>query len=216
MTNALVFDIESSGLPQYGEDHPADDETQPRLCAISMALIEVETGDTVDRFDTLVKPENWPITNIDFYNNMKKAEGIHHLSYEYLLQKGIPIDDVYRVWQGMYADAAYVSAFNITFDHKIVRGEWKRLGHPIPFRHKQWFCLMHTAAGVIKPGYRRISAPKACKELLGYEHLDNHNSVDDLNFNLDLFRVFAERRLIVLEDQPEAKKKGTHAESQPA
>jgi DNA polymerase III epsilon subunit-like protein len=214
--HALVFDTETTGKPLYGKDNPAAGKNQPRMCAISMALVEEETGDVAERLDTLVKPNGWPLDNPEFVAEMKRCEeDVHHLSYDMLVKGGMPIADVYKAWKMMYRDADYLCAFNISFDHKIVRGEWERLGWPIPFRDRKWFCLMHASARLLYPGSKvlRIKAKTACPKILGYEHLDNHKCSDDLDFNLGLYRHFAEHGLIELEDHPQAKDKKPYEEA---
>ena len=210
--NALVFDTETTGLPLYGSAHPSDAVYQPRMCSIAMALVD-EHGAELARFASLIKPVGWPLDDPLFVNNMKSAsEKAHGLTFEQLEADGVLIDSVREEWNTLYARATYVCGFNVWFDHKIARGEWKRLGHPIPFREKQGICLMKGSTELCKierkapgGGFKFPKLGEAVKILLGKDHTRAHSAEGDLDVSLEIYRYLAERGLLVPEDQPEAK-----------
>lgn len=204
MPVALVHDSETTGLPLYGAAHPADAPYQPRMCALAMALVDQESREVLDRASFLVQPDGWPVDDETFAKNMAGAEAIHGLSLDKLLAEGTPLVQVHEVWQDFYARSDYLCAFSWLFDFKVIRGECKRLGHPIPFRDKKGFCLMKASAMHLY-NRQRVKAVVACKEILGREHTRAHTADGDLDVNIDLFRFFAERELVELEHQPEAK-----------
>jgi len=202
----LLYDAETTGIPFYGDGHPAEADYQPRMCALAMALLE-EDGNVMERFSSLIKPVGWPLDNELFVNNMEQArEKSHGLTFDRLEAEGAPIETVREAWAGLYGKATYLCGYNTWFDHKIVRGEWKRLGHPIPFQDKQGICLMKAA----RPLCGLPKNPKlaeAVRILLDIEHDKAHDATGDVDVSIDLYRYFYERDLIVPEDQPAAKGK---------
>lgn len=202
----LLYDAETTGIPFYGDDHPADAVYQPRMCALAMALLE-EDGKVIERFSALIKPVGWPLDNDLFVKNMEEArENSHGLTFERLEAEGVPIETVREAWNKLYERGTYLCGFNTWFDHKIVRGEWKRLGHPIPFRQKQGICLMKAS----RPLCGLSKNPKlgeAVSILLDKVHDKAHDATGDVDVSIDLYRYLHERDLIVPEDQPESKRK---------
>lgn len=209
---ALVYDTETTGLPFYGAEHPSDAVYQPRMCSIAMALVE-DDGTEIERFAALIKPVGWPLDDERFVNNMKNAsEKSHGMTFEQLEADGQLIDSVREQWNSLYGRATVTCGFNTWFDHKIVRGEWKRLGHPIPFRDKQAVCLMKAATPLCKierkapgGGFKFPKLAEAVKILLEKDHTKAHDAVGDLDVSIELYRYLAKLNLIVPEDQPEAK-----------
>lgn len=203
MTLTLLIDTETTGLPFYGSEHPADAVYQPRMCAVSMALI-YNGDDVLKRFDALIKPEGWPLDDERFVANMEEARiKAHGLTFEQL-QHGIPIAHAHAKWQEFYTEAETVCGYNVWFDHKIVRGEWKRLGHPIPFREKQGICLMKASRPLCGlPKNPKLS--EAVQILLGREHVSAHTAGGDVDASIELYRFLQARGALVAEDQPEAK-----------
>lgn len=211
--SALIFDTETTGLPFYGSQHPADADYQPRMCSIAMALVDDE-GAVVRRYESLIKPVGWPLDNELFVKNMDQArEKAHGLTFERLEAEGRPIEDVADVWDNLYSGAEFVAGYNIWFDHKIARGELKRLGRPIPFRDKKGFCLMKASTDICKiprmqpgGGNKFPKLAEAVEIILKRKHERAHDARGDLDATIELYQWFAKEGLIAPEDQPEARK----------
>jgi DNA polymerase III epsilon subunit-like protein len=208
MMGVLIVDTETTGLPFYGADNPADAPWQPRMCSIAMALItEKEKDVTIDKYHCLIRPEGWPLDDERFVANMEQArEKAHGLTLEDLMKDGVPIAEAHAKWQEFYAKARFVCGYNVWFDHKIIRGEWRRLGHPIPFREKQAICLMKAARPACGLG-KNPKLGEAVKLLLNREHGAAHTAAGDVEVCIDLYLLFHELEQIHPEDQPEAKVK---------
>jgi DNA polymerase III epsilon subunit-like protein len=203
--NILLIDTETTGFPLYGHEHPADAGYQPRMCALSMALLD-HTGEVMAARNFLVKPEGWPLGNELFMDNLRKAQAVHGLSLERLEAEGEPIGFVRDMWNDLYSLASYTCGYNLWFDHKIVRGEWKRLGFPIPFREKQGICLMKAARAHLGLS-KNIKLADAVQRLLGIGHAAAHTADGDVAVSVLLFQHLLARNAIHAEDQPESKNK---------
>jgi DNA polymerase III epsilon subunit-like protein len=201
----FLVDTETTGLPKYG--FPADAPCQPRMCSVSMALLSDE-GDELKRYTALVRPESWPLDDREFMASFEHASKVAHgLTVERLHDEGVPIAEIYGHWPGFYGEADVVCGFNVWFDHKILRGEWKRLGHPVPFREKQGICLMKAA----RPLCGLSKSPKlseAVRILLDREHGTAHTADGDVDVSIDLYRYLLSRDALTREDQPGAKGRG--------
>lgn len=200
----IIFDTETTGLPLYGIDNPADAPYQPRMCSIAAALLD-DKGIPTAEFSSLVKPENWPLEDPRFVANMEQARAkAHGLTFERLMDEGKPIAEIYEQWESLYSQATYVSAYNVWFDHKIIRVEWKRLGHPIPFREKKALCVMKGARGPCGlPKNPKLS--EAVSILLGRDHVKSHDAKGDLDVTIELFQVLLAENALLIDEQPEAK-----------
>lgn len=221
MPNAIIVDVETSGLALYGAANPADADWQPRMCSIAAALVD-DNGDVLGRLESLIKPVGWPLDNEAFRKNMEGAEKFHGLTLERLEQEGRPIEEVYEDWAKLYEEAQIIAAFNLQFDHKIIRGAWRRIGHEVPFRDKPWFCLMIASTPVCKIPSRRprtdddYKFPKlaeAVEIILKREHERAHTAAGDLDSTIDLYRWFLTEKKVVTFEQFEAKKPAADAQA---
>lgn len=202
----LLFDTETTGIPLYGSAHRADAIYQPRLCSLGVILIE-DGGEIISVGHWLVRPENWPLTDPTFQENMEQARiKAHGLTFERLMDEGLPIQHVHEEWQRHYIHADTVGGFNLWFDHKIARGEWRRLGDDIPFRHKEGIEIMRLAAPLCGKNVR-VSLKDACKILLGRDREGAHHAGQDVADTHEIYKLLWKKGLIKSELQPEAKKK---------
>lgn len=202
----LLFDSETTGLPLYGSSHRADAPYQPRLCSLGLRYIQ-DDGELMHEYHSLVRPEGWPLDDPKFQENMEQARiKAHGLTFEQLMDEGRPIREVHEIWRTYYNGATTVGAFNLWFDHKIVRGEWRRLGDDIPFRHKEGIELMRLAAPLCGKNVR-VSLNDACKILLGRIREGAHHAGVDVKDAHDIYLHLYAKGLIKSEPQPEAKRK---------
>lgn len=208
----LIVDTETTGIPMYGADHRADAFYQPRMCSIAAALLD--GPDIVARFDALIKPgDDWPLTDPRFVENMAGAQKVHGLTFDRLMAEGKPIAEVHAQWKALYPQSQFFCSFVATFDHKILRGEWRRLKDDIPFRDRQFICLMHSSAPIVKnkEAAKQCSLKDAVKVLLHREHERAHEAGSDLDAAIEIYRALLPINGLIIEDQPEAKKKPTEA-----
>lgn len=205
----LIFDTETTGIPFYGPEHPAHADYQPRMCSIAMALVD-ETGAIEDRYHGLVKPLGWPLKSELFMERAREAEAVHGISMERLEVEGRPIEAIYGVWSHLYDQADATCGYNIWFDHKIIRGEWARIGYPVPFRDKPGVCLMKGTKKHL--GVASIKLQSAVERILQKQHVGAHDAEADLSVSIELFTKLLGAGALVSEEQPGT---GLKASSQP-
>lgn len=184
----LFFDTETSGIPQW--HLPADHATQPRVVDLAGLLCD-HGGAEVARFESLVKPEGWEIP--------KGAADIHGITTEMALAEGRPIAEVLDGFDALLARATLLSAFNIRFDDKLLRGERRRLGRPDGFGTVPVFCIMKGCTPLckmpptpkmVRAGFDKYKPPKlseAVQILLKREHVGAHRAMADVVSTRDLY-----------------------------
>ena len=113
----LVFDTETTGL--FNWKIPSDAEGQPRLA--SWCMIFVADDFSVEHcFSALIKPDGWVMS--------PEAQAINRLSMERLTDEGQSIEWPVSLMQLALAQKRSLVAHNLSFDTKIMRGEFRRAG----------------------------------------------------------------------------------------
>lgn len=127
----LVFDTETTGLLDFKK--PADDPSQPHLASIAMIETD-ENGIELDRTMLYVKPNGWTMP--------AEAQAINGLTTEFLMENGTPIEIVLDTYEAFVRRGLAVTAFNVQFDAKMMRTEFRRLGRDDLFAITRNSCLM--------------------------------------------------------------------------
>ena len=113
----LVFDTETTGLPQNYRAPLTDFNNWPRMVQIAWQIHDLK-GDLVEVKNYIVKPEGFSIP----FN----SEKIHGISTKMALEKGIPLKDVLVHFQEALSNVKYIIGHNISFDNNIVGCEFLR------------------------------------------------------------------------------------------
>lgn len=178
----LGIDTETTGLFRYGEGVRADDEGQPRMCALAAILVTdlSEDGFAIvhsEDHDLLVKPDGWTVE--------PEALAINGLTQERLEAEGKPIADVLAVLNGLFDRATVVTGFNVNFDLKVTRAEYRRADLPDRYGDVPKLCTMFAAKSALK--VRSIKLGGAVEELLKRPHDGAHTAMADCRAALDLY-----------------------------
>lgn len=113
----LVFDTETTGLPDWSK--PSEAEGQPRLA--SWCAIFVRDDFSIEHcFSALVKPDGWVMS--------PEAGAVNRLTTEKLIAEGHSIGWPLGLMQFALAQQRTMVAHNLSFDAKIMRGEFRRAG----------------------------------------------------------------------------------------
>jgi DNA polymerase III subunit epsilon len=113
----LAFDTETTGLPIWKE--PSDSEGQPHIVEIA-ALLYSPSGDLVDEFSALVKPDGWTIS--------QEMTDIHGITQEQAMDEGIPEAEALAGYLALHDRAGLRVGHNVSFDDRILRIAIKRYG----------------------------------------------------------------------------------------
>lgn len=178
----LVFDTETTGLLDFKK--PADDPSQPHLASI--AMIETDAfGIELDRTELYVKPNGWTMP--------AEAQAINGLTTEFLMENGTPIEIVLDVYEGYVRRGLSVVAFNVQFDIKMMRAEFRRLGRDDLFSITRNSCLMRSlkpyqARGLDMRAGQFVTLAKAC-EFFGITNSGAHSASGDANAALSILQI---------------------------
>ncbi|RWY82369.1 3'-5' exonuclease, partial [Pseudomonas aeruginosa] len=73
-----IFDFETTGIPEW--KLPSEDPCQPHIVEVAALLCDA-AGNTIDRFEAIVRPNGWEIT--------PEMTAIHGISHEQAMDVGI-------------------------------------------------------------------------------------------------------------------------------
>ena len=113
----LIFDTETTGLPQSWKAPLTDFNNWPRCVQLAWQIHDKE-GRLVEVKNYIIKPEGYDIP----YN----AEKIHGISTELALKKGVPLIDVLIEFTEDVKKSKFVVGHNIAFDNNIIGCELLR------------------------------------------------------------------------------------------
>lgn len=116
---ALVFDTETTGLPDWKQ--PSEAPQQPHL--VEIAAILFDGSNEVDLFHALVKPDGWA------WDADSEAFKTHGITVERCMDEGIPEPEAVARFPALHARADIRVAHNESFDARILRIAFKRYGH---------------------------------------------------------------------------------------
>ena len=113
----LVFDTETTGLPQNYRAPLADFNNWPRLVQIAWQIHDIK-GDLIEVKNYIIKPDGFTIP----YN----SEKIHGISTELAQKQGVSLTDVLSSFVEALQNVKYIVGHNISFDNNIVGCEFLR------------------------------------------------------------------------------------------
>lgn len=115
--NILAYDTETTGLPVWKE--PSESAVQPHIVEIA-ALLYSPTGELIDEYSALVKPDGWTIP--------QETIDVHGISQEQAMDEGIPEAEALAGYLAIHARAGLRVGHNESFDARILRIAIKRYG----------------------------------------------------------------------------------------
>ena len=180
----LIFDTETTGLPQNFNAPLSDSQNWPRMVQIAWQLHDRD-GNLIENQDYILKPDGYDIP----YN----AARIHGISTQMAHEFGRDLSEVLAEFQQVLEKAQVVAGHNIDFDYKIVGAEFFRLGIPntlqeIPAADTMELGTPHCQLGGVKNG--RFKSPKLeelYEKLYGTKFDEAHNAAADVNATAQVF-----------------------------
>lgn len=123
----LIFDTETTGLPQNYSAPRSDFDNWPRCVQLAWQLHD-HTGKLVSSGDYIVKPDGFTIP----FN----SEKVHGISTERAHEEGIPLDDVMDAFNKDVERCTFVVGHNLEFDLNIMGSEYLRMERDNPLDKK--------------------------------------------------------------------------------
>lgn len=173
--NILIFDTETTGLPNWKE--PSDDPSQPYVVEVAADLVNVETGQTFAALDFLIN-NGVPIP--------EDVIAIHGITNEMVEAEGILPADAFSQFLAFVSQADLIVGHQVGFDVRMMRIMGARVTGekwecPIPT-----FCTMKESHAFVKT----LPAPPAgwkwppsltdtVKHLLGEDFAEAHRARPD-------------------------------------
>ena len=105
----LIFDTETTGLPQWGE--PSDHPSQPHIVDIACSLFD-GAGLEIDRFDAIINP------GVEIPADVAAIQGI---TTEIAQAEGIDPLVALKRFEAITAEADVIVGHNVSFDIRMVR-----------------------------------------------------------------------------------------------
>src|SRR5690606_21380006 len=113
----LIFDTETTGLPQNFNAPLSDSQNWPRMVQIAWQLHD-RNGNLIENQDYIIKPEGYDIP----FN----ATRIHGISTKMAKEEGRDLTEVLQEFREVLKKAEVVAGHNIDFDYKIAGAEFFR------------------------------------------------------------------------------------------
>ena len=194
MTKALVFDVETTGLPKKYKPSIDELDMWPHIVQISWIVYSTDDMDLLSLEDHIIKlPNNMTIP--------EDSTKIHGISNEIMNEKGKDLMSILYKFYNALANSQVLVAHNLNFDKSMVQVESNRLGlsHSC-FNNIAEFCTMNYGDKIcnlkrINKYNRKVSKYPKLIEL--YQKLFNetpknlHNSLNDV---LVCFRCYFKLR----------------------
>lgn len=214
----LVFDTETTGLPQRDNAPFSDLENWPRMVQIAWQLHDLE-GNLVEYKDYIIRPDGF---DIPF-----RAYSIHGITTEIAEKEGVDIAIVLEEFKKATQKAKYYVGQNIEFDYKILGAEFYRVGQETPLskmhqvdtmKYGKDYCQIPTS----RPGkFKSPRLEELYEKLFGFKFDEAHNAAADVNATAQVFFEMVRREVITYDnlglksDFIEAFQKNNPSEIQP-
>lgn len=128
MTMALVYDTETSGLPNWRE--PSSDPNQPHIVQLAAALVDVDTQRTISSMDVIIRPGAWTIP--------EEIAAIHGITNGVAIVCGVDEIKAVMLFMDLWEHADFRVAHNERFDARIIRIALMRYLQPGHRAHDLW------------------------------------------------------------------------------
>ena len=170
----LVFDTETTGLPQGYNVPYQQSHRWPYIVQLSFLLYDMEENKIIEEIDLIVDlPHGVDIP--------EESSNIHGITPAISRNQGLKIKDVLEIFHIAIQSVDYVVAHNIDFDRTMIKAECYRNGfHDLEqmfTRDKQYFCTMLRSKNICnligiskKSGEEYVRYPKLMEV---HEHLFN-------------------------------------------
>lgn len=195
MSNYLIFDTETSGLPPLKKVGSRTEIASPnrylsywdscRLVEIAWCIYNKE-GERIKTFQSIVQPNNFTISS--------ESERIHGISMEQALQEGRPIQEILHELINDLKNVDTLVAHNIEFDHKVILSELIRNDCPTEdWIYKEKKCTMKD---FLEPFQKWPKLTELYERCFQKKLQQSHRALEDANACAEIFFHLNSSKLI--------------------
>lgn len=182
----LVFDIETTGLPDDINANVLDFDKFPRVVQLAWSLIN-NSDNIISTFNFIIKPDDFEIPDY--------VSEIHGITQERALNEGCDSDFVLNLFRNHVYESSFLVGHNIEFDSKILRVELMRFGMQNGLRNilrvKDKICTMKSTVDLCKIegpyGYKWPTLSELYFFLFSEELMDAHDAAIDTEATVKCF-----------------------------
>lgn len=180
----LIFDTETTGLPQNFNAPLSDSDNWPRMVQIAWQLHD-ENGELIENQDYIIKPEGYDIP----FN----ATRIHGISTKMAQEQGRDLQEVLEEFTEVLKKTKVVAGHNIDFDYKIVGAELFRKGIENTLEKTPSADTMELGtdfcqlSGGKNGRYKSPKLEELYEKLYGKKFDEAHNAAADVNATAQVF-----------------------------
>lgn len=199
----LVFDTETTGLPEKNNVSILDTFRWPYIVQLSFIYYDSKINDIIEYYDNIIKlPENITIP--------EESINIHGITNEAMREKGVSIKTALKKFNDILKDSDIVVGHNISFDKRMIMVECIRNKISQYFTKgqdkKPEFCTMKNSKNICKikmvnfKGEENFKFPKLSelyKFIFKEEPSNLHNSFVDVILCLRCYFAIIENKDII-------------------
>lgn len=180
----LVFDTETTGLPNNFNAPVSDSGNWPRMVQIAWQLHDDE-GNLIENQDYIIKPEGYDIP----FN----ASRIHGITTKLANEEGRDLAEVLQEFNEVLKKAKFGVGQNVEFDYKIIGAEFfrKEIENSLQDLPKADTMIFGTEYCAIPSGKEgKFKSPKLeeiYEKLYGHKFDEAHNAAADVNATAQVF-----------------------------
>ncbi len=171
----LIFDTETTGLPDSFDAPPSDTDNWPRVVQLAWEAFDIR-GRKRGARSYVIRPDGFTIP--------KEAERIHGISTAIAKRTGVPVAKALDAFVEALSEASVVVAHNFKFDARVLGAEFHRLKIRNQFRGKINVCTMEAATAFCAlPGRYGLKWPKLPElhhKLFGTKVKETHDAAADV------------------------------------
>ncbi len=192
----LVFDTETTGLPQNFNAPLSDSDNWPRMVQIAWQLHD-DDGTLLENQDYIIKPEGYDIP----FSSTK----IHGITTKMAQEEGRDLSEVLEEFKRAIQKAKFGVGQNVDFDYKIIGAEFFRKEMENNLQDLPKADTMHFATEfcAIPSGKGKFKAPKLeeiYQKLYGKKFEEAHNAAADVNATAQVFFELIRQKVITVKD----------------
>ena len=172
----IVFDTETTGLPEDYSAPITDFDNWPRIVQLAWKVYDID-GNELSSHNRIIKPEGFIIP--------PESIRIHRITNERANQEGIPLVDALKEFVQCIQDSKFLIAHNISFDDRVTGCEFLRAGMYNYMRDINHVCTMFSTIDYCriqgKMGLKAPTLTELHEKLFNRHFEDAHDAMVDVD-----------------------------------